>query len=76
MGCCCKIICNGCDFANKKRENEQGLENKCAFCREPLAESEEECKKRIMERVKKNDTIAMTVMGKMRMPMKGTLQKH
>jgi hypothetical protein len=25
MPCCCKIICNGCRHANKKREREQGL---------------------------------------------------
>src|SRR5210317_664982 len=33
--CCCKIFCNGCSYANKKREWEQGLEYKCPYCREP-----------------------------------------
>ncbi len=64
MPCCCKIICNGCDFANKMREIEQGLEHRCAFCREPMAESQEEVDKRIMERVKKNDPVAITNMAK------------
>jgi tetratricopeptide (TPR) repeat protein len=64
MPCCCKVICNGCSYANKKREIEAGLEHICAFCREPLSESDEECIKRTMERVKKNDTVAMTQMGK------------
>jgi tetratricopeptide (TPR) repeat protein len=64
MACCCKIICNGCNFANKKREIEQGLEHRCAFCREPNAKSQEEVDKRIMERIKKHDPAAMTQMGK------------
>src|SRR5210317_1224568 len=34
--CCCKRICNGCDYANQVREMEQGLEHKCAYCREQL----------------------------------------
>src|SRR5210317_862663 len=34
--CCCKTICNGCFFANTKREDEQGLEGRCVYCREPV----------------------------------------
>jgi hypothetical protein len=64
MGCCCKLICKGCDYANIKREEEAGLEERCAFCREPAPESQEESGKRIMERVKKNDPVAVTQMGK------------
>jgi tetratricopeptide (TPR) repeat protein len=64
MTCCCKLICQGCCYANLKRENEQGLEHRCAFCREPARKSDEEIKKRIMERVKKDDPVAMTHMGK------------
>ncbi len=63
--CCCKSICKGCNnYANKKREIEQGLENRCAFCREPLPKSQEESNKRIMNRIKKNDPVAMIDMGK------------
>ena len=64
MGCCCKLICNGCDYANAKREGEQGLQHRCAFCREPMAKSEEESDRQVMKRVKKNDPAAMTDMGK------------
>ena len=64
MGCCCKIFCKGCDYANQKREVEQGLEHRCAFCREPAPKSQEESNKRVMERVKKNDPVAITQMGK------------
>ena len=64
MTCCCKIICRGCDYANKMREIEAGLEQRCAFCREPVVDSDEEYNKRIMERIKKNDPVAMTQKGK------------
>src|SRR5210317_861919 len=42
MTCCSKTICNGCDYANKNCEIEAGLQQRCAFCREPLAETGEE----------------------------------
>jgi tetratricopeptide (TPR) repeat protein len=61
--CCCKYICLGCDYANKKRELEQGLEHKCAFCREPLPETEEKIDQNLMKRVKANDTFALHQMG-------------
>ncbi len=64
MPCCCKWICNGCNYANQKREMEGGLERRCPFCREPMAESDEEYNKNVMERVKKNDPVGMTRMGK------------
>jgi tetratricopeptide (TPR) repeat protein len=64
MPCCCKVICNGCSYANKKREKEAGLEQRCAFCREPLSKSQEQSNKIIMERIKKNDPVALTEMGK------------
>ncbi len=63
-GCCCKFFCMGCEYANIKREDEQGLERRCPFCREPLATSQEEFDKKVMERIKNNDPIAMTQMGK------------
>ncbi len=64
MTCCCKVICNGCDHANAKSEVEQGLEHRCAFCREPMPKSQDEADKNIMERIKKNDPAATTAMGK------------
>jgi Flp pilus assembly protein TadD len=62
--CCSKIICNGCDDANQKREAQQGMEPKCAFCREELPETQEEHDKITMKRVKKNDPVAMRFLGK------------
>jgi tetratricopeptide (TPR) repeat protein len=64
MSCCSKLICNGCDLANKKREMKEGLEPRCAFCREPVVKSQEEHTKRVMERAKKNNPAAMCHMGK------------
>jgi tetratricopeptide (TPR) repeat protein len=62
--CCSKVICKGCFYANAKREREQGLQERCAFCREPISESEKEYNKRVMNRIKKKDPVAMTAMGK------------
>ena len=64
MACCSKSICRGCCYANQKRGVEQGLEQRCPFCREPAPKSSDEIKKNIMERVKKNDPVALTDMGK------------
>src|SRR6056300_957233 len=54
MGCCSKIICRGCDFANRKREMDEGMEKKCPFCREPIPKSEGKALKKVMGRIKKN----------------------
>ena len=64
--CCCKSICKGCFFSNQLREVEGGLEHRCAFCREPVLNSDErdELNKRLMERVKKDDPVAMNEMGR------------
>jgi hypothetical protein len=61
--CCCKRICDGCDWANKKREIEQGLEHKCTYCREPLPKSQEEMDQNFIERAKANDPIALFQIG-------------
>ena len=63
MSCCSQYICLGCQYANGKREFEAGLKQRCAFCREPAPFTVEENEKRVMERVKKNDPVAMTHMG-------------
>ena len=64
MDCCSKLICNGCDRANQKREYEAGLEPRCPYCREPIAQSKEEADKRRMKRIKKNDPAALREVGK------------
>ncbi len=61
--CCCKRICSGCDYANKQREIEQGLEHKCPYCREPLTNTQEECDQNFMKRAKANDPVALFNMG-------------
>ena len=63
MGCCCQSICNGCNYANQTRELSQGLQQRCAFCREPVPETQEEFDKNVMGRVKKNDPVAMRYVG-------------
>src|SRR5210317_408055 len=64
--CCSKTICNGCNLANQMREYEAGLQQRCAFCREPDIESKKEAEKRLMERVKKKCPVAMRFMGQIR----------
>jgi tetratricopeptide (TPR) repeat protein len=64
--CCCKRICDGCDYANDLREEEQGLEQRCLYCREPLPTTDEEINQNYMNRVKANDPVAMNEMGKTR----------
>jgi tetratricopeptide (TPR) repeat protein len=63
-GCCSNIICKGCSYANTEREIEAGLQHRCAFCREPVPETKEEFDEYRMERIKKNDPVAMWQMGK------------
>jgi tetratricopeptide (TPR) repeat protein len=63
MACCSKIICVGCDYANKLREIEQGLEQRCPYCREPLPKSEEEAKEMTKKRVEANDPDAILQTG-------------
>jgi hypothetical protein len=61
--CCCKWICTGCNHANIIREEEQGLEQRCPFCREPMADTDEEIDQHLMKRVKANDPNAIFTMG-------------
>ena len=61
--CCSKIICNGCNHANKLREYETRLDQKCLFCREPTSSTDEQLYKRRMKRVEMNDTDALSQEG-------------
>ncbi len=62
--CCSKSICNGCHHANRTREIEEGLQQRCVFCREPAPKTDEEADKKIMRRIKENnDPAAMCHMG-------------
>ena len=62
--CCSKRICIGCGYTNMLREWEESLEQRCAFCREPLPTTDEEAEKINTERVKANDPVALCQMGK------------
>ena len=64
--CCGKIICNGCDFANQKRETERRLQQKCPFCRAVAPKTKEEFNGRIMKRIEANDPVAMRHLGMIR----------
>ena len=63
MSCCSKSICNGCDYANKKREAEGRLQHKCLFCRKAIPETDEEALKQWMKRVEANDPVAIRYIG-------------
>ena len=71
VGCCSKVICLGCDYANKEREKEAGFYPRCAFCRDPLPKSDEEFDKNLMARIKKNDPDAMRYLGNERAHQEG-----
>ena len=63
MSCCSKYICNGCDYANTKREVEGKLQQKCAFCRKAAPKTEEEFNKQLTKRIEANDPVAMCFTG-------------
>ena len=61
--CCSKRICKGCSYAHEKSQKQQGRHPKCPFCRESLPTSIKEIKKRLMKRIKADDSYAMVEMG-------------
>eukprot|EP00984_Skeletonema_dohrnii_P006903 scaffold2462_cov120-Skeletonema_dohrnii-CCMP3373.AAC.8 len=61
--CCSKIICHGCDYANKLREAEARLQQTCPFCRSPLPKTKEENNKNKMRRAAANDPVAIREIG-------------
>ena len=63
MTCCSKQICDGCNFANVKRELEGRLQHKCPFCRKDLPKTTEEGIKQVMNRSEANDPVALYEMG-------------
>ena len=66
MACCCKKICNGCEYANQIRERDEKLDHTCPFCRHPLPKSEEEGNRNVMTRIEANDPAAIRHMGRER----------
>eukprot|EP00984_Skeletonema_dohrnii_P020458 scaffold9984_cov148-Skeletonema_dohrnii-CCMP3373.AAC.9 len=63
FGCCSTMICNGCSYANQKRELEEKLQHACPFCRNIFPKTDEEAIKNAMKRVAANDPVAMSSMG-------------
>ena len=61
--CCSKIICKGCDHANRMREIEGKLKFKCPFCRKPVP-TKNEPYEMIMKRIEANDPEAMRQWGR------------
>jgi len=60
--CCSKIICEGCDHANKMREIEGKLSFKCPFCRRPVPR-EKRFDKQGLKRIEANDPVSMREEG-------------
>ena len=63
LECCSKLICEGCNYANQKREREQRLDPKCPFCRHPIPKSQGQVEKNRMKRVEVNDPEAIRQTG-------------
>ena len=62
--CCGKTICSGCSYAPLYDNQGNEVDNeKCAFCRTPLPESDEVCNERTMKRVEAHDPIATFNLG-------------
>ena len=57
--CCIKTVCDGCLYVHHVRNR---IET-CPFCREPGTGDDEECKRRMMKRVKANDPAALREKG-------------
>jgi TPR repeat protein len=60
--CCSKLICDGCAYVHHVQDRNRN----CPFCREPVFQDDDEHRKRMMERVKANDPVAMSQMGGIR----------
>ena len=63
-GCCSKLICNGCAYANQKRAFKENLEHNCPFCRKILTKTQEEMIQNNMKRADANDPVALQDMAK------------
>ena len=66
MVCCSKSICEGCNYANKMRRIEGGLQQGCPFCRTPSPRTQIEAQRIFMKRVEANDPVALREMGSRR----------
>ena len=66
MSCCSKLVCNGCLYANMRREFEGRLQHACPFCRQPQPKTQAEADRNEMRRIEANDPVAMQQLGSKR----------
>ena len=73
--CCCKVICQGCCYANTTRdldkmrsntlqEMERWINNSCPFCRSTVPRAKSETDKQRRKRIQANDPVALRVEGR------------
>mmetsp|Transcript_6638 Transcript_6638/g.10779 ORF Transcript_6638/g.10779 Transcript_6638/m.10779 type:complete len:295 (+) Transcript_6638:79-963(+) len=63
QSCCSKIICYGCMYADKLRQERENKQAACPFCRTPVPKTQEEALKNEMKRVEKNDPIGLRMVA-------------
>ena len=64
MSCCGKMICSGCFHADVYDNHGNVIvEEKCPFCRTPIATSNEEVNERLKKRMEVGDAYAFALMG-------------
>ena len=61
--CCGKVICNGCSYAPVYDGQGNKVDEKCPFCRTPMAASEEEANEREKKRFEAGDAEAIYNIG-------------
>jgi tetratricopeptide (TPR) repeat protein len=61
--CCSKTTCRGCQYATLMSDLKGKLEAKCAFCRTPQLQSQEEFDKDDIKRAEANDPVALRHQG-------------
>jgi len=62
--CCGKEICNGCVFSPLYDNQGNEVDNKkCAFCRLPTPDTDEEAMERLRKRIEADDPLAMFYLG-------------
>ena len=75
MSCCSKIICQGCEYRNQKRQVEENQVRTCAFCRSPSPKTTADSEKILTDRAMKlNDVVAIREVG-IRLCFKGDFKK-
>jgi len=62
--CCSMFVCIGCSHANRQRELDAGLDQRCPFCRVTPPATNEEGEVKKMKRVEVNDPVALCEVGK------------